>query len=233
MSKIAHQLNSQALMDHLSDLLYDYLPVKFAPQKCSREFKRHLKYVNEENEKYGPLTLASTDTHGRTVVFYLAKDAIVSAVQTAHYLKANLLHRDNLGRTVLHAACQAHSILHRADTCPQEMVNVLLAHIPINTPDDNGRTPLFELSAALSRNPARWKGTEQEVEQFMSHLLHSGADIHHHDAKGRHFLHNLSKFTPSLQEIFHPYEADIQHQRLEKIVKSASSLKISAATRKM
>lgn len=233
MSKIAPQLNSQALMDHLSDLLYDYLPVKFAPQKCSREFKRHLKYVNEENEGCGPLTLDSTDTQGRTVVFYLAKDAIVSAVQTAHYLKADLLHRDNLGRTVLHAACQAHSIFQRADTCPREMVDVLLTHIPINTPDTNGRTPLFELTAALTRTPTRWKGTEQEVKLFMSHLLQSGADIHHHDAKGRHFLHDLPKFAPSLQEIFHPYEAEIQHHVLTKSVKSASSLKISASARKM
>lgn len=215
------------IMKDVADELYAYMPLKVGAAKSSVIFKKALQDINTYHQSN--ITLNTVSENGQTLAFYIAREGVASALHTAIKFKSDVKHRDMYGRTLLHAACECHCIVMLNDGSAQETLDVLLPHIEINTTDNEGCTPLFEVGfiARENKNDLGDPDQAQALGEFIEYLIENGADIHHRNNKGHTFIHGTQRLPQHLRAIFEPYAAQIQHKRLTQAVNRTAGLKKS------
>lgn len=210
------QLNE--LLQIICEELYNDMPIKMNHHKAHSTFRKTLK---DNNATYqSTATVETVAENGQTLAFYIARENMPSVLQAALDLKSNVQHRDIHGRTLLHGACECRSIMMMSDGDPAHTADLLMKYIDVNTPDNQGHTPLFEVGFMVRENTHDFADPSQaqQLSQFVEHLIARGADIHHRNNKGHTFAHKTSRLPKHLRAVFEPYIAEIERKTLSDAV---------------
>lgn len=207
-------MSLRTVLQSICEELYNSMPAKMHHRKAPAIFKKVIKEVNTTFSSSA--TVHTVAENGQTLAFYIAREGMPSVLQTALDLKSDVYHRDLHGRTLLHGACECRSVMMMSDGDPVPTVDLLLNHIDINTPDNNGNTPLFDVGFMVRENTADFGDPLQAMElaHFIEHLIARGADIHHKNHKGHTFVHRTLRLPKHLRAVFDPYRTQIEHKTL-------------------